>query len=60
MNITMKQSKVLDKELQDSKKLLVHRHQRTCKKVPEQYCPVITYDGVTKNPEYKQRPIQGF
>ena len=56
----MKQSKVLDKELQDSKKLLVHRHQRTCKKVPEQYCPVITYDGVTNNPEYKQRPIQGF
>ena len=47
-------------ELQETEKLLVHRHQRTCKKVLEQYCPVVTYDGKTKNPDYRQRPIRNY
>jgi len=47
-------------ELQESKILLVHRHLRTRKQAQERYCPVVTYDGITKNPDYKQRPMRAL
>ena len=56
----MNQSNILEKELQESKKLLVHRYLRTRKQEQDHYCPVVTYDGITKNPYYKQRPIRNY
>ena len=56
----MNQSKVLEKELQGSEKLLVHYYLRTRKQAQDRYCPVVTYDGITKNPNYRQRPIRNY
>jgi hypothetical protein len=47
-------------ELQESEKILVHRYLKTRKQSQESYCPVVTYDGITNNPEYKQRPIRNY
>jgi hypothetical protein len=54
----MNQSKVLEKKLQESEKLLVHRYLKTRKQEQDRYCPVVTYDGITKNPNYRQRPMR--
>jgi|MEHZ01.5.fsa_nt_MEHZ011544972.1_4 hypothetical protein len=56
----MKPSNVLEKELQESKILLVHRYLRTRKQAQDRYCPVVTYDGITKNPNYRQRPMRNY
>jgi hypothetical protein len=56
----MEQSNVIEEKLQESKPLLVHRHLKTRKQSQESYCPVVTYDGITKNPEYKQRPMRHY
>ena len=56
----MKTSNVLEKELQDPEKLLVHRYPLTRKQAQDRYCPVVTYDGITKNPNYRQRPMRNY
>ena len=56
----MEQSNVIEEKLQESKPLLVHRHLKTRKQSQESNCPVVTYDGITKNPEYKQRPMRHY
>ena len=55
----MKHSSNTEEELQESEVLLVH-HLKTRKQSQEPYCPVVTYDGITKNPYYKQRPIRNY
>ena len=54
----MKQSNDTEK-LQESSPLVI---QYAKPRTPSQdrYCPVITYDGITKNPEYKQRPMRHY
>ena len=47
-------------ELQESEKLLVHRYLKTRKQEQDRYCPVVTYDGITKNPDYRQRPMRNY
>ena len=55
----MEQSNVIEEKLQELEPLLVH-HLKTRKQSQEPYCPVVTYDGITKNPYYKQRPIRNY
>jgi hypothetical protein len=55
----MKHSSNTEEELQESEVLLV-QHVKTRKQPQDRYCPVITYDGITKNPEYKQRPMRHY
>ena len=54
----MEQSNVIEEKLQESKPLLVHRHLKTRKQSQESYCPVVTFDGVTPNPEYRSKPLR--
>jgi len=56
----MEQSNVIEEKLQELEPLLVHHHLKTRKQSQEPYCPVVTYDGITKNPYYKQRPIRNY
>ena len=56
----MEQNNVIEEKLQESVPLLVHRHLKTRKQSQESYCPVVTYDGITNNPEYKQRPMRHY
>ena len=56
----MEQSNVIEEKLQELEPLLVHHHLKTRKQSQELYCPVVTYDGITKNPEYKQRPMRNY
>ena len=58
----MEQNNVIEEKLQESRlvPLLVHRHLKTRKQSQESYCPVVTYDGITNNPEYKQRPMRHY
>ena len=56
----MEQRNVIEKKLQESESLLVHHHLKTRNNAQDRYCPVITYDGITKNPEYKQRPMRHY
>ncbi len=55
----MKQSNDTEEELQESRPLVI-QHVKTRKQPQERYCPVITYDGKTMNPDYKQRPIRHY
>ena len=56
----MEQRNVIEKKLQESESLLVHHHLKTRNKAQEPYCQVVTYDGITKNPNYRQRPIRNY
>jgi hypothetical protein len=55
----MKQSNNTEEELQESRPLVI-QYLKTRNQSQERYCPVITYDGITKNPEYKQRPMRHY
>ena len=55
----MKQSNDTEGELQELRPLVI-QHLKTCKQSQEPYCPVITYDGITKNPNYRQRPMRNY
>ena len=55
----MKHSNNTEEELQESRPLVI-QHLKTRKQSQEPYCPVLTYDGITKNPDYKQRPMRAF
>ena len=51
-------NKNLVKELKESEKIAIHKHKGLRRQEREQYCPVVTFDGVTPNPTYKPRPIR--
>jgi len=54
----MKQSNDTE-ELQESSPLVIqYATPRTQSQDP--YCPVLTYDGITKNPDYRQRPMRNY
>jgi hypothetical protein len=55
----MEQSNVIEEGLQESRPLVI-QCVKTRKQLQDRYCPVITYDGITKNPDYKQRPIRHY
>ena len=55
----MKHSNNTEEGLQESRPLVI-QHVKTLKQPQDRYCPVITYDGITKNPEYKQRPMRHY
>ena len=37
---------------------IIVRYQGHRRVEKETYCPVVTYDGITPNPNYKQKPIR--
>jgi len=55
----MKHSNNTEEELQESRPLVI-QYLKTRNQSQDRYCLVITYDGITKNPDYKQRPMRAF
>jgi hypothetical protein len=45
-----------DNELPPKKEVFTYKGHR--KVQPVKYCPVVTFDGVTPNPEYKSKPLR--